>query len=518
MKVFLLHRDRDFDLEQESAPNADHLLQDLALGTLFSAMADGDAFALGVCRTVILSGLSCDVTTVRYRQEITRDCLANAPIIRAMYRLTVEVLEKQRKEYFPLLGSSSPRSTLHGAVRVLQMLTESLRELARIRTQHAKGFHSEGFRRFFAMIEEELDEDYFDLIASHLRQLRFPGGILVSARLGTGNEGVDYVLRKPDRKRGGWLGRLLGRPAPVHRFHLHPRDDAGARMLAELEDRGIAQVAETLSRSSEHVLSFFRILRAELAFYIGCINLHERLRDKGEPVCLPVPADDDDARLSFRGLYDVCLALNLERRAVGNGLDADDKALVMITGANQGGKSTFLRSLGLAQLMMQCGMFVPAVTFSADLRDRVFTHFKREEDAAMEMGKFEEELDRMSEILDHASGRSMVLFNESFASTNEREGSEIAAQIIAGLLDRGVKVAFVTHMFELAHGFYGKRLPLAIFLRAERRPDGGRTFKLLEGEPLQTSFGQDLYKEIFDDREPAALQEGLGQHRVGIGR
>ena len=68
----------------------------------------------------------------------------------------------------------------------------------------------------------------------------------------------------------------------------------------------------------------------------------------------------------------------------------------MITGANQGGKSTFLRSVGVAQLMMQTGMFVAAQAFSADVRDHVFTHFKREEDAAMESGKLDEELARMS--------------------------------------------------------------------------------------------------------------------------
>ena len=64
----------------------------------------------------------------------------------------------------------------------------------------------------------------------------------------------------------------------------------------------------------------------------------------------------------------------------------------MITGANQGGKSTFLRSVGLAQLMMQCGMFVAAESLRASVGQRLFTHYKREEDAAMESGKLDEEL------------------------------------------------------------------------------------------------------------------------------
>ena len=81
--------------------------------------------------------------------------------------------------------------------------------------------------------------------------------------------------------------------------------------------------------------------------------------------------------------------------------NADGKSLVMITGANQGGKSTFLRSIGLAQLMTQSGMFVGAESLQMNMCDAVFTHYKREEDRAMESGKLDEELARMSEIADH---------------------------------------------------------------------------------------------------------------------
>jgi len=182
---------------------------------------------------------------------------------------------------------------------------------------------------------------------------------------------------------------------------------------------------------------------------------------------------------------------------VGNDANADMKNLLIITGANTGGKSTFLRSVGLAQLMMQSGMFVPAESFSASLCDGLFTHYKREEDVSMDSGKFDEELSRMSNIVDRIASHSMLLFNESFAATNEREGSEIARQIISALLDKGVRVFCVTHMYELAHGFYERNLGNVLFLRAERQADGTRTFRLVEGEPLSTSFGDDLYHSIF---------------------
>jgi DNA mismatch repair ATPase MutS len=176
---------------------------------------------------------------------------------------------------------------------------------------------------------------------------------------------------------------------------------------------------------------------------------------------------------------------------------------VVITGANQGGKSTFLRSIGQAQLLMQAGMFVPATDFSANVASGVFTHFKREEDPTMTRGKLDEELNRMSRIVDEIRPGGVLLCNESFASTNEREGSEIGEQAIGALNEAGVKVLLVTHLFDLTQRFRREAPDRVLFLRAERLPDGTRTFKIREGEALPTSHGKDLYDEIFRDDLPA---------------
>jgi DNA mismatch repair ATPase MutS len=205
----------------------------------------------------------------------------------------------------------------------------------------------------------------------------------------------------------------------------------------------------------------------------------------------------------------VCLSLHMERRAVGNEVNADGKSLTIITGANQGGKSSFLRGIGVAQLMMQCGMFVGAEAFEAELCPALFTHYKREEDATMKSGKFDEELVRMSEIVDYLAPDAMLLFNESLAATNEREGSEIARQIVAGLLEKRVKIFYVTHLYEFARAFFDSKSDNTLFLRAQRKDDGTRTFRLLQGEPSETSYGEDLYRQIFgsseqpENREPA---------------
>jgi DNA mismatch repair ATPase MutS len=91
----------------------------------------------------------------------------------------------------------------------------------------------------------------------------------------------------------------------------------------------------------------------------------------------------------------------------------------------------------------------------------------------------------------------LLLCNESFASTNEREGSEIAHQIIRALTEAGIRVVFVTHLYHLAQGCFAADDATSLFLRAERQPDGHRTFRLRPGDPLPTSHGQDLYRQVF---------------------
>jgi DNA mismatch repair ATPase MutS len=376
------------------------------------------------------------------------------------------------------------------------MFAGILKRLRNIADEHADKFESEGFKAFFTMLKMELSDEYLATVQMHLTALKFPHGALLSADLGIGNASSNHLLRKA-RDEGSWLARILGRSPPGYTFRLHPRDQAGPRILSEMQDRGINLVANALGQSADHVLSFFVVLRTELAFYIGCLNLHDRLVTMGEPICFPRPEPVGERRLRFTELYDVCLALTVGRRVVGNALNADRKSLMVITGPNTGGKSTFLRSLGLAQLMMHCGMFVGAHSFDAELCGGLFTHYKREEDPTMKSGKFDEELSRMSDITDKLAPESMLLFNESFSATNEREGSEIAKQIVCALLEKRIRVFFVTHLYEFARGFFDRKTEDAIFLRAQRLADGTRTFKVVEGKPLETSYGEDLYNRIF---------------------
>lgn len=495
MKVFLFYRDRDFDLQQPLPWNEPALTQDLELNTLLNVMARGDQFLFDVAKKALLSSLDSP-DAILYRQHILKDCLKNTQVIRAIYALAVETIESEKKNYWSIFRDS-PETLLNRSVEVMQMFVGMLKKLRTIAQEQSGRFESEGFRTLFAMLIRELDDAYFASVEQHLKELQFRDGVMMSAELDWGNKGTNYVLRKLPEVDRGWINHLFAKKPETHTFCIADRDESGWNALRDLKDQGLNLAANALAQSNDHILSFFRMMRAELGFYVSCLNLQEQLAQLEAPIAFPAPAAAQERRHTFHGLYDVCLALSLKQRITGNDVNADQKDLVIITGANQGGKSTFLRSIGLAQLMMQAGMFVPAQSFAANLCTGIFTHYKREEDTTMESGKFDEELSRMSAIVDKITPNALLLFNESFAATNEREGSEIASQIVSGLLDKHIEVFFVTHLYAFAHHFYAQSMKNALYLRAERREDGRRTFKLVEGEPLETSFGEDLYYKIF---------------------
>ena len=493
-----MHRDRDFEAGAPLPPNESALIQDLDLDILHQAMAHDDRFLYDIAKKATLLGMH-EIEGIRYRQQILQDCLANEAAIREIYSLSVEAIENKQRNWFGIYTHLHPGSILYSAVRMIELYVPLLERLRKVAAESEGRFRSEGFDRFFSMIKRELDDEYFETLRAHLKYLALGEGVLVSARLGPGCESVSHALRKPKDFGKSWLRKIFGSRAQSYSFSIDPRDESGGRALEELRDRGINFAADSLGRSADHIESFMKLLRVELAFYVGCLNLHAELTRLAEPLCFPTATASGALANDFTGLYNICLSLHGGRRTIGNDALAKGRNPVIITGVNEGGKSTFLRSIGVAQLMMQCGMFVPAVSFSADIVSGVFTHFRRKEDRNMESGKFDEELARMDAIANLVAPHSLILFNESFAATNEREGAEIAGQITKALIDHGIRVIFVTHLYTFAEAFAESSAYRPLFLRAERQPDGVRTYRLVEGPPSERSHGEDLYRKVFGD-------------------
>ena len=493
MKTHLLYEDQDFDFGAELPPNHADLVQDLELTTLLEAMANGDRFLLDVSRRVVLASLD-DPQAIVYRQQVLADCIAHPEVIREMYEIAVGALEDKRGIWG--YNIHYPSSILSGAVNQLETAFVRLKQLRSVADDHVQQFRSAGMTTLLHTLQRDLDDEYFRSVALHLKQLRFRDGHLVSAELDRDNTGRVFVLRSPGAGRRSLKERLGIGPRTVHTFTIAPRDDAGSAALGEIISHGIDLVANAAAQSADHIWSYITTLRAELGFYVSCLNLWDRLLQRGLPTSFPEPVSWNGRVFTTSGLREICLALRSQDEVVGNDVDADDRPLTIITGANSAGKTTFLRSVGLAQLMMQCGMYVGADSYRASVCAGLFTHFSREEDATMVSGRLDEELRRMSVIADHIGPHCLILFNESFAATNEREGSEIGRQVVTALLEADITVFFVTHQFDFADGFRAQRGASTLFLRAERQTEGRRNYKLAAAAPLPTSFGEDVYHRL----------------------
>ncbi|GAB3674430.1 DNA mismatch repair protein MutS [Actinocorallia lasiicapitis] len=464
----------------------DDLVADLGLEELWASMARGDGRLREVARAVMLAP-PVDPVVVAHRQEALADCLGAASAVRELYALADAAVTAERKmvKGGPTGGAEA---RLSRACRVLELFHGHLGELHGFAVTRAGEFGSAAFTALFAEVRANLDGDYLRAVTALLVRLRFEHGIVATAGLGKGNKPMGFRLHEPP-SRTRPVSRSLRR-GQAHVISGAYEDEW--RALAMFRGRALETVADAASDCADRVRDYFAALRDEVGFYLGCVNLAEALTGLSLPVCRPVLRPRGSGVLRAEGLYEPVLALGLGGGVTGNDLAADGVPLVMVTGVNRGGKSTFLRSVGLAQLMAGCGMFVAARGFDAAAVAGVFTHFKRAEDRSMSSGKLDEELARMSAIADRLVPGSLLLCNESFVATTEREGSAISAEILQAVTDAGVRVVFVTHLYELADRLRTDRPVRAVFLTA----DPGRPFRLVPGEPSATARAMALYERV----------------------
>ncbi|RNI24702.1 MutS-related protein [Flexivirga caeni] len=495
MRPHLLFADKDLGEPPESvAPLVADLVTDLELETLLTAMAGDDPLVYDVCAQVVTA---TDTTpeTVRYRQEMLADALAHTAELRELYTIAGQAMADERKIYRTTFEWRS-EATLRRAVRVLRRLLGAVAQLREVTDSLQGQAHSAALREMCRTLSTELGDAYLQEARQRIDELELTHGLLVSASLDQG-DAVSGMRPKLANLSGN---RLIGRrprlSKPNFSYTIADRDQAGMEAFSSFRDRSLTQVAHAADTSATHILTFLSCLRREVAFYLGCARLHASLDDLGVPVCVPAVIDTGVRALNATELRDVPLALRTSSAPVPVTVKAADAPLIVVTGANRGGKSTALRALGVAQLMAQAGMFVAADAFEFAVCAGVFTHFKREEDASMEHGKFDEELDRMARIVEAISPGCLLLANESFASTNEQEASDVGFDVLTALVDSGVTVVLVTHLFTLAQQLYDDSRP-SRFLRAERGADGRRPYQLEPAPPLRTSFGGDIYRAVF---------------------
>jgi DNA mismatch repair protein MutS len=191
----------------------------------------------------------------------------------------------------------------------------------------------------------------------------------------------------------------------------------------------------------------------EIQFYLAFLDYQQRFEHAGLSFCY-AEVTDSTGHVEASGVFDLALAQLLveeETAVVTNDFFLDEpERILVVSGPNQGGKTTFARTIGQLHHLARIGCPVPGTEARLFLVDRIFTHFEREEEVESLTGKLEEDLRRIREIVEQATPKSLVVMNESFSSTTVDDALFLNRQVLRRLIERGPVCIAVTFLDELA--------------------------------------------------------------------
>ncbi|MFW5745882.1 MAG: MutS-related protein [Spirochaetota bacterium] len=517
----------------------DEAVHDLELQAIAAGMAHHGTNETAVLR--VLTELPQDREEILYRQATARCFWQNPRLHREMDGL---VRTMQELTVFSRSGRETDRPLLEAIWRLGELeLYVELVDRTRSVLEKTDDL-SDGLASLLEELRRRQAEPAFQELRRELPELRSGIKLHQSVTIGVNLDDklrpVEAALLGVNRQRyreghflSGFLGKATGDPfittTPLERTPGTEAVFGGAMKrlplapLFEELDTVLRSMLRPLARKLRSYVTvntdLFRRLFPELAFFLGATGYLREVADAGYPVCFPGVLDGAERVSAFRGLYNLRLASHwLTRtgvqRMVGNDVAFDDAArLFVLTGPNGGGKTTYTQAVGIASVLAQAGLPVPAESGEVAPMDAVYTHFPAEEEFDDELGRFEDEARRISALFDRITDRSLVLLNEPLASTGPREAERIAGSVLAGLSLAGARGIFTTHFHDLAHNAArvsadaageDSRASTVGTLNAGVYYENGRarrTYRITAGPPAGSSFAEDVARRYGIDRE-----------------
>ena len=398
-----------------------------------------------------------DPNTVRYRQDVMRDledpvCLTTIRTFSEQMRHirgTLETIGRIEYHYFKRGWELDAIASYCASVRSLANGLAS----AGLRSRALKVLrdHLESYLASPAFLEMAEDAQALRLrlgnicYAVHIRGLR----ISVTDYEGEPDYSAEIEETFARFKRGATKDYRS-------RFPELGMDHVQAQILdrvAKLNPEVFAQLDEYCSRHESFVDETLRIFDQEIQFYLGYLDATGSVRRAGLPFTIPeiVTGESD---VAIEKSFDIVLAADLvkeERTVVLNGFNLKaPERLIVVTGPNQGGKTTFARLFGQVHYLASIGLDVPGEVSRLSLPDQIFTHFEREESLETLRGKLEDELIRVHYIIQRATDESIVILNETFNSTTLDDSLLLGKHIVEQLGAIGARGVYVTFVDELS--------------------------------------------------------------------
>jgi len=399
-----------------------------------------------------------DVAAVRYRHEVLRD-LEKPAVLESVTRFAEtmrrmrEHLAQAQKLYYPL----QKQAWFLDAVEVYCEAVCSLAgELGGLDVA-SRGF--EGLRDYLAGYAAS---GRFTSLAAETQALKEAlAGVRYAVRIHGARVTVSNYEGEPDYsaevvetfarfKQGAGKSYLVGLPDLADMNHVEAQIlDRVARLNPDV----FGALAGYCGRHRDHLDATVGRFDREVQFYLAYLELIGRFKAAGLPFCYP-QVSARATGIAAEETFDLALANKLVPEGgtvVGNDfyLEGPERIFV-VTGPNNGGKTTFARMFGQLHFLAALGLPVPGRSARLLLPDRIYTHFEREEDIETLRGKFEDELVRVHEILELATSQSVLVMNESFNSTTLNDALFVGTEVLRRVLDLGLLGVYVTFVDEIA--------------------------------------------------------------------
>lgn len=299
-----------------------------------------------------------------------------------------------------------------------------------------------------------------------------------------------------------------------------PLSDALKKVVTDILRRTVNDIKSMLNKYTDIDGYSFVELMPEIIFYIRFAELCDKIMQKGLPLCKANVISKDKRSCNISDIYNIKLAI---KNVNGDNTDIvtneflfdNDKRIYILTGPNRGGKTTITQAVGLAFLLAQNGIYVPASSMEFSPCDNIFTHFPADENDTVDLGRLGEESKRLSEIFDTATKYSLILLNESLATTNVAEGLYIAKDVVKAMRYLGVRSVFNTHMHDLARNLDDVNSEVSGESKVESMvtgvENGQRSFKIFIAPPQGVSYAKDIaekYGVTFDK-----IKKGIDEKR-----
>ncbi|MDR0916137.1 MAG: hypothetical protein LBN02_02980 [Oscillospiraceae bacterium] len=228
----------------------------------------------------------------------------------------------------------------------------------------------------------------------------------------------------------------------------------------------------------------------EVQFYVLWNDFLAPMREAGLKFCYPTLVNGNE-QIYVKAGFDVALGMRLRNAGIVTNdfeLNAPER-IIVVTGPNQGGKTTFATSFGQANYIASLGLAIPGE--SAQLRefDEIYSHFGKPEDDDMQNGQLRDDIVRLHHIMTNATSNSIIIVNEIYASTTLADALPLAIKMMDAIAELGCPAVVVTYLDELAT--HGAETVSMVFTVDENEPER-RTFKIERGAPHGIAFAMQI--------------------------